>query len=134
LPTPPGQAVLLTQVSVELLQASPTLQGCCASPAGTQHSVNGAHCALDMQTLPVAQVPLTQASKGGSQHFDRPLGQLIDVHFKLVLQASLGPQGWSLAPEGTRTQQGFIGLEQLLSVLHARYASPQALFDKQICP
>jgi hypothetical protein len=93
LPTPPGQAVVLTQVKVELLQVSPALHGCLVSPAGTQHSVSGAHWELETQTLPAAQVPLVQASKGSSQHFERLLGQLIDVQCRPLLQASLGPQG-----------------------------------------
>lgn len=101
-PRPPGQAVEVAHTS-DALHCPSMVHGCRSFPEGTQQLLLGAHCTLSMQVLDGAlQVPPTQAGKGGSQHLVRPLGQARLVHWSEVLQASAGPQGWSLAPEGMR--------------------------------
>jgi len=76
--------------------------------------VLGAHWVLVTQVeFPSAQVPAVQAGKVGSQHLASGVdggitaGQPRDTQWRFVLQASLGPQGWSLAPLGIRWQHSF---------------------------
>ena len=110
-PMPPGQVEDVAQASHEPLHTPFGAQGCIESPAGTQQLVRpDGHWGLWMQVLPAEQVAAApvpmQAGKGGSQHLDSPFGQLIETHesglLAVPLHASPGPQGWSLAPEGTR--------------------------------